>query len=232
MVYSKDPETGEVALKPITDRILTEGKPLYTLVLKNTEGEEETIEVTDNHPFWVIGKGWVDSAKLESGMQIEAFKGKSLEVVSLTEAGRTEDTYNLTVADFHTYYAGEQQAFVHNECPCSKASELPLIKQGSKAWSKAVDSIRNATGHAVDGSGHNFRVTSQRDAKQLVKDAFGNKLPHQKPQTRGTHGYEYHRGNETGTVPFSNDLQHIKWYDWRSGKNTGADGHVFFDIWN
>ncbi|MDE1461737.1 RHS repeat-associated core domain-containing protein [Spartinivicinus poritis] len=122
LVYSKDPETGEVALKPITDRILTEGKPLYTLVLKNTEGEEETIEVTDNHPFWVIGKGWVDSAKLESGMQIEAFKGKSLEVVSLTEAGRTEDTYNLTVADFHTYYAGEQQAFVHN-CDCITAGK-------------------------------------------------------------------------------------------------------------
>ncbi|WP_163836658.1 RHS repeat-associated core domain-containing protein [Spartinivicinus ruber] len=153
-VYSKNPETGEVALKPVTDRILTEGKPLYSLVLQNTEGKEETIEVTDNHPFWVKGKGWVDSAKLTPGMVVEAYQNKALKVISLTPLHRIEDTYNLTVADFNTYFAGEQQAFVHNmNCPCNftkKLTDLPFSSSdlkltdamNDKQFTKLVKDIR------------------------------------------------------------------------------------------
>ena len=114
-----------------------------------------------------------------------------------------------------------------------KASQLPVTKPGTKAWQKAVEKLRMARGHATDNDGnniHNIRVPNQRDARQLIEEAFGKGFPHNKPQTKtGNRGYEYHRPPES-TVPFDNDLQHIKWYDWQTKQ--GADGHVFYDIWN
>lgn len=110
---------------------------------------------------------------------------------------------------------------------CVKASELAVIKPGTKEWDNAVMSLRNAKGH-----GNNFRVNSQRDAKQLLEDALGkDKIPNNKPHTgSNNYGFEYHRSPEPSTRPFSNDLEHIKWYDWRS--KSGADGHIFYELWN
>ncbi|NYZ70042.1 hypothetical protein H0A36_28925, partial [Endozoicomonas sp. SM1973] len=61
--------------------------------------------------------------------------------------------YNLTVADFNTYFAGEQQAFVHNmKCDCGvgnlKGIPLTEAKQLMSKWDKATyhtlsDSIRD-----------------------------------------------------------------------------------------
>lgn len=119
------------------------------------------------------------------------------------------------------------------KCGPTKASELPVTRPGTKAWKEAVEKLRSATGHATDSAGnnvHNIRVPTQRDARQLIEEAFGSGFPRNKPQTKtGNYGYEYHRPSES-TVPFDNDLQHIKWYDWRTKQ--GADGHVFYDVWD
>jgi hypothetical protein len=37
-------------------------------------------------------------------------------VVKVVDTGRTAQTYNLEVADFHTYFVGESRAWVHNVC--------------------------------------------------------------------------------------------------------------------
>ncbi|WP_416309225.1 RHS repeat-associated core domain-containing protein [Pseudomonas sp. DCB_BI] len=118
-------------------------------------------------------------------------------------------------------------------CAPTKASSLPVTRPGTKMWSAAVEKLRAATGHAtnsVGGNVHNIRVPNQRDAKRLIEEAFGSGFPRNKPQSRtGNYGYEYHRPPES-TAPFNNDLQHIKWYNWRTKQ--GADGHVFFDVWS
>lgn len=35
----------------------------------------ESVEVTNNHPYWVQGRGWVDSAKLKPNMKLLNQKG-------------------------------------------------------------------------------------------------------------------------------------------------------------
>ncbi len=117
-VYSRDPATGATALKAVTELFVTQGKPLYELVVEAMDGDRERIEVTDNHPFWVIGSGWTASIDLKPGMEVASLRGPPLHVSSLSSLNRVELTYNLTVADFHTYFVGEQQAFVHNACDC------------------------------------------------------------------------------------------------------------------
>ncbi|WP_165773241.1 polymorphic toxin-type HINT domain-containing protein [Zooshikella ganghwensis] len=204
LVYAKNPETGEIALKPVTDRILTEGKPLYTLILKSTTGDADTIEVTNNHPFWVTGTGWVDSAKLKPGMQVEAFEGQSLEVVSLELTGRTEDTYNITVADFHTYYAGEQLAFVHN---CTKCGPYSKRRPHTRKTTKT-----NAWDNAADGSKPN-----SKSCPDCGGDVFGN--PHL---------------GELRNKPDGWDVEHVtKWETIRRDlQKKGASAKEYRDAYN
>jgi hypothetical protein len=89
---------------PSPKRLIPEGKPLYALRSEDTDGNHETIEITDNHPFWVEGQGWTGSAKLGPGMQLTDLDGGVLHVIGLQFLGRVEDTYNQTVADYHTCF--------------------------------------------------------------------------------------------------------------------------------
>ncbi|WP_423600604.1 polymorphic toxin-type HINT domain-containing protein [Roseateles sp. MS654] len=131
LVQSRDEHTGEVALKPVTDLIRHDNRALYGLTLIRENGRSVRIESSDNHPFWVEGQGWVDSAKLRRGMKVPSFNGEQLTVVNVQALGRSGKTFNLTVADFHTFFAGEASAYVHNQCPCALAAkEAGVIANG------------------------------------------------------------------------------------------------------
>ncbi|GLR11230.1 hypothetical protein GCM10007907_00200 [Chitinimonas prasina] len=118
LVYARDEATGETQLKPITQLILTPGKSLYALVTQSATGQLDRMEVTDNHPYWVKGQGWVESAQLKPGMVLQSLDHSELKVLTLNALERVETTYNFSVADFHTYFAGRQRVWVHNKCVC------------------------------------------------------------------------------------------------------------------
>lgn len=84
----------------------------------------DTIYVTRRHRFWVESKKrWIAAKDLEPGMLLWALtcgvsEVKSIDVITVVE----QDTYNLTVDNFHTYFVGFEGFLVHN------ASEVPLGK--------------------------------------------------------------------------------------------------------
>jgi hypothetical protein len=57
----------EIAPKPVTDLIRPEPKPLYALQALDEGGEAGTFHATDDHPWKVEGKGWVETADLRPG---------------------------------------------------------------------------------------------------------------------------------------------------------------------
>lgn len=150
LVYSRDPETGETTLKPVTQLMTTRAKPLHELVTQGRFGNRESTAVTDNHPYWVKGAGWINAAKLTAGMVLQSLDEGELLVVSLTKLKRNEVTYNFSVADFHTYFAGNQKAFVHN---CSCGFEVKsLLKESSllmREAEKAGKSVQRSLDHLV-----------------------------------------------------------------------------------
>ncbi len=180
LVYSRDPETNSSQLKPVTELFLTEGKSLYEIVLKNKAGKIETLKVTDNHPYWVKGKGWVDSAKLVAGMQIESFENGELEVVSLTALEQVEDTYNFTVADFNTFFAGESKALVHN-CKCVTANGQRTAKDGTRLGPSGKPVFHNSNSatrkKAIDGANAqgSGRVVKDKATKKQAQHYHGVK---------------------------------------------------------
>jgi len=69
LVWAKDQASGITALKPITELFVTQAKPLYALTTQAADGKLETVEVTDNHPYWVMGTGWVSAVQSKSMSQ-------------------------------------------------------------------------------------------------------------------------------------------------------------------
>lgn len=110
------------------------------------------------------------------------------------------------------------------------ASNLPVIKPGTKEWKLAVDTMRN------NGSGKpNFRVADRNAAEKLLKDA-NPKIPEYGQYTgsknyRNKAGYEHHPNeSHTANAP-ENNLPHVKWSDYSAGKKApgSGKGHIFYD---
>jgi RHS repeat-associated protein len=116
LVLARDVETGETTLKPVTDLIRRHERAIWEVVLAGPNGATARFETTDDHPWWIAGQGWKKTAELVAGMAVVTKDGRGMVIASVVETDRTDATYNLTVADFETYFVGEQRVLVHN-CP-------------------------------------------------------------------------------------------------------------------
>lgn len=114
MVLAKDVVTGEQTLKPITGLIQRHDRQIWEVTIQDLDGEMEQFRTTNDHPWWVGGDHWVTTDDLEAGMVVENKKGQIYRIVSVLETSGREPTFNLTVADFETYYVGESRILVHN----------------------------------------------------------------------------------------------------------------------
>ncbi|WP_436992586.1 polymorphic toxin-type HINT domain-containing protein [Streptomyces sp. enrichment culture] len=116
-VLATDPETGETELKSVTATIRTEDDKTYIDLTVLTEDGVESITTTDHHPFWAASeRAWIDAGDIQPGMTFRTDEGSSVQVVATRTYEAQQPTYNLTVADLHTYYvlAGATPVLVHN----------------------------------------------------------------------------------------------------------------------
>ena len=92
------------------------------------DGEE--IKTTDEHPFWVVGKGWTGASHLKSGDILKLENGKKVKVdeVWIEKLITPVKVYNFEVADWHTYYVSDAGVLVHNKCV--KVASKTLAKSG------------------------------------------------------------------------------------------------------
>ena len=60
------------------------------------------IETTDNHPFWVEGRGWVFADELKAGDKLQKADGSHLTIdkVEFVLLDEPVMVYNFTVADY------------------------------------------------------------------------------------------------------------------------------------
>ncbi len=107
LVLSQNPDTGELAYKPV---LQTTVRPKGTLVKINAVSD--VIETSGGHLFWVSGEGWMRARYVKSGMELHGVNGPVR--VSLVEMGSDEETYNLIVADFNSYFVGESMILSHD----------------------------------------------------------------------------------------------------------------------
>ena len=136
-------QTGEVALKPITETLVTPDRPLIDLAISGT-ASGDVITTTPGHPFWVEGTGWVHAGELTGGdaLRLLATEGD----VGVDAAPRRGPAYgtvfNLTVAEFHTYFVGTTGVLLHNASPCDAGHLVRFGPGPESAQSLAADAAR------------------------------------------------------------------------------------------
>ena len=111
LIYAYNEATGEVGLYPVTAELAHLDTQIVTLVING-----ERIVTTPEHPFYTNAYGWVPAGALQVGDENRRANDSVGTVQSMTVAKRPQVMYNLTVAEAHTFFVGDGQWLVHNQC--------------------------------------------------------------------------------------------------------------------
>ncbi|WP_152364023.1 DUF6531 domain-containing protein [Microlunatus speluncae] len=112
-VTAADSETGEIHARRVVETYIHEDVPTYDVI--TTAG---TVTSTEEHPFYVQGKGWTPVCDLRPGDRLVDPKGTKVEVEAVTPTGRTATVHNFHVEGLQNYHvqAGTTWLRVHNTC--------------------------------------------------------------------------------------------------------------------
>ena len=186
----------------------------WCTVIVEVDGKEEQIVSTPGHKYYLpnnienreigmkqehesyitLSEKWVSACKLKSGDKVLLSDGKYGIIISVRveELETLEATYNLEVADFHTYFVGENPVCVHN-ANCSVNQMNEQIKRGQAPKSvdrvdKAQYSVKNSKIHVhfkdgtslnIDGTIHDANGGIPKVGRQARKwlEKYGWQIP-------------------------------------------------------
>ncbi len=102
---------------------------------------EESIGVTEEHPFWSEDRnGWVSARRLKVNEVVRSTGNKLVSVQSITRQ-KQASVYNLEVNRSHSYLVGKSRLVVHNGC--GEPSESSGAQEYEKARNKALKWLRD-----------------------------------------------------------------------------------------
>lgn len=89
---------------------------------------DQLIRTTAEHPFYLRDRGWTSVRDLKPGDQLATDLRSWKEVANIVFTGAHETVYNFHVADYHTYFVGDDDwgfnAWVHNRCSDDVTAEF------------------------------------------------------------------------------------------------------------
>ncbi len=107
----------------VVEEVFVRASPLLALRVCGRE-----IRTTNEHPFYVQGKGWVKAWLLSPGDLLRTADGRWLPVESIADTGDVATVYNFRVAEYHTYYVGSPHwgfaVWSHNS-NCARGAGVP-----------------------------------------------------------------------------------------------------------
>ncbi len=151
-VISTNPDTLETAEKTVLETYVRQVDKLVHLTIN---GEE--IVTTDNHPFYVQGRGFIEAGNLLVGDKLISVNGEDLviEKFFIEECESPVTVHNFQVEDFHTYFVGDCAVWVHNK-NCKPRSPK----------SDVIEKVENADGsitYTKNINGKNVNVTYSKE---------------------------------------------------------------------
>ena len=126
-VFAKDEASGETGYKPVTARYGNPYRETVYIEVSDGIGNSQTLISNRIHPFYSQGK-WIQAGRLKKGDTLLSESGAKQTVQNITLKQQPLKAYNLTVADWHTYFVKGDRAetegvWVHNSCPPKRAPE-------------------------------------------------------------------------------------------------------------
>nr|WP_274520911.1 polymorphic toxin-type HINT domain-containing protein [Paenibacillus alvei] len=200
MVLAKDENNpdGELAYKEVTGLYRNQRDDIIKLHVG-----EQVIETTDNHPFWVEGKGWVFADELQVGDKLQKADGSNLTIkkVEFIKLDEPVTVYNFTVADYHTYYVTDLGIWVHNtNCNTLRSKGNPYEDHTTV---KKSETLRN-----LPTTGKPNSSVDLYDGRVLMQRRYYD----EKGRAVEDIDYEHSNGDNSHKFP------HRHTWDWSSGK--------------
>ena len=135
-VFAKDEASGKTGYKPVTVRYGNPYQETVYIEVSDGLGKIQTLVSNRIHPFYSGGK-WIKAEDLKAGSRLFAENGAEQTVQSVTVKPEPLQAYNLTVADWHTYFVKGDKAetegvWVHNDCPYGNLSDNKSVGEGKK----------------------------------------------------------------------------------------------------
>jgi hypothetical protein len=129
-VLSQAPDTGRIAYQPVLRTTVRPEGQVIRIVY-----EDGFLQCSGGHPLWIDGEGWVKARSIQEGSFFHTIRG-AVPVLSVSPAG-TEETYNLIVADSHSYFVTEALILSHdNTIRELTDAVVPGLKRSEEAPSK------------------------------------------------------------------------------------------------
>jgi hypothetical protein len=108
VMLAQNVNTGELAYRPVIATTVRKASQ----IIRISTVQDGVLEATVGHAFWIAGEGWVQARHLQSGMCLHTLRGGVC--ISDVEFVAPQPSYNLVVADFHSYFVGEERALCHD----------------------------------------------------------------------------------------------------------------------
>jgi len=110
-VYSYNIEKDRVELSKVINTLNRATQGIYEITVDN-----ETINVTAEHPFYVIGKGWIKTKDLQAGYVLKSSDNKAtVKISAVKELSKAVTVYNIEVDGNHNYFVTGSTILVHNK---------------------------------------------------------------------------------------------------------------------
>jgi RHS repeat-associated protein len=120
-VIADDPTTpGQVEIRQVLVAYEREATKLIDIYI-----DGEVISATEEHPFWVVDKGWVEPKDLQVGDKLQTEDGRVVDVDRVEKREGDFKVYNFRVDGIPTYFVSELGILVHNNTNCSEPAGGP-----------------------------------------------------------------------------------------------------------
>jgi len=114
LVIARDEDNGVSGVFPVTALMSRTAAEVIWLTLENEAGQTTRMGVTSEHPLFVVDDGWTDAKEVVVGDLIRDAELLPLTVLLVEIDATPTRVHNLEIADAHTYFVGELEAWGHN----------------------------------------------------------------------------------------------------------------------
>jgi hypothetical protein len=118
LVVAQNEATGEISLRPVVRTFTRDGGPIVSVTLKTPVGTQ-VLDTTEEHPFFVEGRGWTATQALQPGETVRSLSGPAT-VEAVSHGLRHTTVFNFEVEGLHDYHVGATGVLVHNAPGCKK----------------------------------------------------------------------------------------------------------------
>ncbi len=232
-VLARDEFGNDIGLRRVVEVYRRTSDHLRILTFQADDGTQQTLETTNEHPFWVVGdKTFTDAKDLKVGDQVTSPHGELQTLLATKCEPHAEGVavFNFQVEGYHTYYVREHGTrgpplLVHNS-GCDQPSSRRAAFRRAKRDAGIPQGEQPSRVNSVPMTDRNGKVILDENHKPIMTREYEFKDRGVVIQDHSA-GHTFGDPNGIGDQGPHFNVRPIG--DTRTGHIPGTDEHYFFD---